>query len=110
MDWQNCSHKNLVNKSKKKTVNTEDKLPQVNKKKTPRRKIIFVQTLFSHSTSCLGVTKTTTPFDFKIMERCEQKTASQYNSDSLNCKKNKRRPIIALAIAVRLLIKDLILS
>ena len=45
----------------------------------------------------------------KIMKMCEQilkkKTAPQYNSNSLNCKKTKRRPIIAPAIAVRLLIK-----
>ena len=43
----------------------------------------------------------------KIMKMCEQilkkKTAPQYNSNSLNCKKTKRRPIIAPAIAVRLL-------
>ena len=43
----------------------------------------------------------------KIMKMCEQilknKTAPQYNSNSLNCKKTKRRPIIAQAIAVRLL-------
>ena len=45
----------------------------------------------------------------KIMKMCEQilkkkkKTAPQYNSNSLNCKKTKRRPIIASAIAVRLL-------
>ena len=43
----------------------------------------------------------------EIMKMCEQilkkKTAPQYNSNSLNCKKNKRRPIIAPAIAVRLL-------
>ena len=41
------------------------------------------------------------------MKMCEQilkkKTAPQYNS--LNCKKTKRRPIIAPAIAVRLLKK-----
>ena len=44
----------------------------------------------------------------KIMKMCEQilkKTAPQYNSNSLNCKKTKRRPIIAPAIAVRLLKK-----
>ena len=42
----------------------------------------------------------------KIMKMCEQilkKRAPQYNSNSLNCKKTKRRPIIAPAIAVRLL-------
>ena len=44
----------------------------------------------------------------KIKKMCEQtlkkkKTAPQYNSNSLNCKKTKRRPIIASAIAVRLL-------
>ena len=33
----------------------------------------------------------------------KKKTAPQYNSNSLNCKKTKRRPIIAPAIAVRLL-------
>ena len=46
----------------------------------------------------------------KIMKMCEQilkkKTAPQNNSNSLNCKKTKRRPIIAPAIAVRLLIKQ----
>ena len=43
----------------------------------------------------------------KIMKMCEQilkkKTAPQYNSNSLNCKRTKRRPKIAPAIAVRLL-------
>ena len=47
----------------------------------------------------------------KIMKMCEQilkkKTAPQYNSNSLNCKKTKRRPIIAPAIAVRLLINEI---
>ena len=98
----------------------------MNKKPLPRNRI-FVQTPFSHSTlklerkkftpqnrslfpsiSCFGVTKITTPTS-KIMKMCEQilkKTAPQYNSNSLNCKKTKRRPIIAPAIAVRLLIKD----
>ena len=47
----------------------------------------------------------------KIMKMCEQilkkKTAPQCNSNSLNCKKTKRRPIIASAIAVRLLINKI---
>ena len=42
----------------------------------------------------------------KIMKMCEEilRTAPQYNSKSLNCKKTKRRPKIASAIASRLLI------
>ena len=125
MDWENHLEKNLIQKIEK-TVKIKVKLPHVNKKPLARKRI-FVQTPFSHSplnlerknftpqnyalfrsTSCFGVTKITTIFwTSKIMKMCEQilKTAPQYNSNSSNCKKTKRRPIIAPAIAVRLLIK-----
>ena len=131
------------------------KLPHVNKK-TLARKRIFVQTPFSQSTlnlerknftpqnhslfrstSCFGVTKINTPIWLQKSWKCvnrsyKKKTAPQYNSNSLNCKKDfsntplrvvkkrqrphtiqilwivkktKRRPRIAPAIAVRLLKK-----
>ena len=65
------------------------KLPHVSKKPLARKRI-FVQLPFScstwnleqkitlqnhslfRSTSCFGVTKITTPIDFKIMKMCEQ--------------------------------------
>ena len=110
----------------RKTVKIKVKLPHV--KKPLARKRIFVQTPFSHSTLKLerkiSRRKTTRffaplpvsawpklllQFDFKNHENVwtdlKKKTAPQYNSNSLNCKKTKRRPIIAPAIAVRLLIK-----
>ena len=62
------------------------------------------------SISCFGNIKITAPIWLqKIMKMCEQilkKTAPEYNSNSLNCKKTKRRPIIVPAIAVRLLNKN----
>ena len=78
MDWENHLEKSRSKKSKK-TVKIVVKLPHVNKKPLARKRI-FVQTPFSHSTSdleqksftpqnhslfrstsCLGVTKITTP-------------------------------------------------
>ena len=76
---------------KKKTVKNQVKLPHVNKKPLPIKRI-FVQTPYSHSTlnleqknftpqnqslfrstSCFGVTKITTPnLTSKIMKMCEQ--------------------------------------
>ena len=99
-----------------KTVKIKVKLPHVNKKPLPIKRI-FVQTTYSHSSLKLE-RKNFTPQNHslfrsnltsKTMKMCEQifKTAPQYNSNSLNCKKTKRRPIIAPAIAVRLLMKDL---
>ena len=98
-----------------------------NKKPLPRNRI-FVQTPFSHSTlklvrnkftpqnhslfrsiSCFGVTRIPTPIWLQKSWKCvnrswKKKTAPQYNSNSLKCKKKtKRRPIIAPVIAVRLL-------
>ena len=89
------------------------KLPHVDKK-PQARKPIFVQTLFSHSTlklkrkkftpqnhslfrstSCLRDQNHYSNLTSKIMKMCEQilkkKTAPQYNSNSLNCKKNKEK-------------------
>ena len=109
MDWDSHLEKNLIQKTEK-AVKIKVKLPHVNKKPLARKRI-FVQTPFSHSTlnlerknftpqnhslfrstSCFGVNKdTTTNLSSKIMKMCEQilkkKTAPQYNSNSLNCKK-----------------------
>ena len=120
MDWENYLEKNPIQKIAK-TVKIRVKLPHVNKKPLARKRI-FVQTAFSHSTlilerkkftpqkhslfrsiSCFGVTKITTPIlTSKIMKMCEQilkkKTAPQYNSNSLNCKKTEHQynPILGL--------------
>ena len=96
-----------------KTVKIRVKLPHVNKKPLPRNRI-FVQTPFSHSTLKLERKKihAAKPLAFslhflfrrdqnhhsnltsKTMKMCEQilkkKTAPQYNSNSLNCKKYSR--------------------
>ena len=108
MDWENHLEKNPIQKIEK-TVKIRVKLPHVNKKPLPRNRI-FVQTPFSHSTLKLERKKSrckTTRFSLhflfrrdqnhysnltsKIMKMCEQilkkKTAPQYNSNSLNCKK-----------------------
>ena len=82
------------------------------RKQSLARKRIFVQTQFSHSTlklernftpqnhslfrstSCFGVTKFTTPIwlqKWKFVNRSLKKTAPQYNSNSLNCKKHSRK-------------------
>ena len=98
--------KNPIQKIEKSRV----KLPHVNKKPLAR-KWIFVHTPFSHSTLKLEqkihAAKLAFSLHFlfrrdqnhysnltsKIMEMCEQilkkKTAPQYNSNSLNCKKNE---------------------
>ena len=95
----------------RKTVKIKVKLPHVNKKPLQRNRI-FVQTPFSHyfkirtknitpqnyslfrSTSCFGVDKNHySNLTLKIMKMCEQilkKTAPQYNSNPLNCKKKPR--------------------
>ena len=109
MDWENHLEKNPIQKIKK-TVKIRVKLPHVNKKPLPRNRI-FVQTPFSHSTLKLERKKihAAKPLAFslrflfrrdqnhysnltsKIIKMCEQilkkKTAPQYNSKSLNCKK-----------------------
>ena len=96
----------------RKKVKTKVKLPHVNKKPLARKRI-FVQTPFSHSTLKLEQKKihAAKPLAFslhflfrrdqnqysnltsKIMKMCEQilKTAPQYNSNSLNCKKNQEK-------------------
>ena len=123
-------HLRKSEKNKKKKQKIKIKMPHVNKKPLPKNRI-FVQTPFSHSTfklerkkftpqnhslfrsiSCFGVTKITTPIWLQKSWKCvnrslKKKTAPQYNSNSLNCKKTKRRPIIAPATAVRLLINRL---
>ena len=94
-----------------KTVKIRVKFPHVNKRPLPINRI-FVQTPFSHSTLKLDRKKFTpqnhslfrsnscfrrdqnhfSNLTSKIMKMCEQifkkKTAPQYNSNSLNCKKN----------------------
>ena len=110
MVWKNHLEKNPIQKIVK-TVKIKVKLPHVNKKPLPIKRI-FVQTPYSHSTLKLERKKfhAAKPLAFslhflfrrdqnhysnltsKIMKMCEQtlkkkKTAPQYNSNSLNCKK-----------------------
>ena len=85
MYWENHLEKNPIQKVEK-TVKINVKLPHVNKNPLARKRI-FVQRPFSHSTlklerknftpqnhslfrstSCFGVTKITTPIDFKNHE------------------------------------------
>ena len=90
------------------------KLPHVNKKPLPRNRTIRAKKV--HAAKPLAFSlhflfrrdqNHHSNLTSKIMKMCEQilkkKTAPKYNSNSLNCKKTKRRPIIAPAIAVRLL-------
>ena len=96
-------------KNRKNTVKIKVKLPQMKQKTTSEKANFGSNTVFSlylkirakyftpqnhslfRSTSCFGVTKITTPIlTKKIMKTCEQilkKTAPQYNSNTLNCKK-----------------------
>ena len=115
MDWKTIL-KNPIQKIEK-TVKIKVKLPHVNKK-SPARKRIFVQTPFSlyfkirvkkfHAAKPLAFSlhfllrRNQNHYSIstsKIMKMCEQikKTAPQYNSNSLNCKKNlkNRSAIIA---------------
>ena len=110
-----CNGKTIKKKKdpkvEKKTVEIKVKLPHVNKKPLAGNRI-FVQTPFFHSTFELEQKKyhSAKPLAFllhflfrcdqnhysnltsKIMKMCEQilkrKIAPQYNSSSLNCKKN----------------------
>ena len=108
MDCEKAFRKEIRSKKSKKTVKIRVKLPHVNKKPLARKQI-FVQTQFSHSTLKLEKIHAAKPLAFslhflfrrdqnhysnltsKIMKMCEQilkkKTAPQYNSNSLNCKK-----------------------
>ena len=107
MDWENHLEKNPIQKIEK-TVKIRVKLPHVNKKSLPRNRI-FVQTPFSHyfKIRAKKITPQLLAFSLhflfrrdqnhnsnltsKITKMCEQilkkKTAPQYNSNSLNCKK-----------------------
>ena len=114
MDWENQLEKNPVQKIEK-TVKIRVKLPYVNKKPLPKNRI-FVHNIFLKNTIFALYFKirakkihAAKPLAFslhflfrrdqnhysnltsKIMKMCEQilkkKTAPQYNSNSLNCKK-----------------------
>ena len=121
----NYLEKNPIQKIEK-TVKIRVKLPHVNKKTTSEKANFCSNTVFSlyfkirakkiHAAKPLAFSlhflfrrdqNHHSNLTSKIMKMCEQilkkKTAPQYNSNSLNCKKTKRRPIIAPAIAVRLL-------
>ena len=114
MDWENHLEKNPIQKIEK-TVKIRVKLPHVNEKPIPRHRI-FVQTpcfltYFKIRAKTIHAAK---PLAFslhflfrrdqnhysnltsKLMKMCEQilkkKTAPQYNSNSLNCKKNHDVP------------------
>ena len=111
MDWKNHLEKKS-GPNNRKTVKIKVKLPHVNKKPLKGNRI-FVQTQFSHSTLKLERKRFTPQNHFslhflfrrdqnhysnltsKIMKMCEQilkkKTAPQYNSNSLNCKKNQEK-------------------
>ena len=107
MDWEN--HLEKIRSKIEKKVKIRVKLPHVNKKPLPRNRI-FVQTPFSHYFKIRArKIHAAKPLAFslhflfrrdqnhysnltsKIMKMCEQiikkKTAPQYNSNSLNCKK-----------------------
>ena len=127
MDWENHLEKNPIQKIEK-TVKIRVKLPHVNKKTTREKANFCSNTVLSlyfkiraqkfHAAKPLAFSlhflfrrdqNHYSNLTSKIMKMCEQilkkKIAPQYNPNSLNCKKTKRRPIIAPAIAVRLLIK-----
>ena len=112
MDWKNHLEKNPIQKIEK-TVKIRVKLPHVNKKTTTEKPNFCSNTIFSlyfkirakkiHATKPLAFSL---HFLFRcdqnhysnltsnIMKMCEQilkkKTAPQYNSNSLNCKKQEK--------------------
>ena len=126
MDWENYLEKNPIQKIEKKENQSE--IAACEQKTTSEKANFCSNTVFSLNFK-FGAKKihAARPLAFslhflfrcdqnrysnltsKIMKMSEQilkkKTAPQYNSNSLNCKKTKRRPIIAPAIAVRLLKK-----
>ena len=103
MDWENYLEKKSDPKIEK-TVKIRVKLPHVDKKPLPKNQI-FVQTIKKiHATKPLIFSlhfllrrdqNHYSNLTSKIMKMCEQilkkKTARQYNSHSLNCKKKKER-------------------
>ena len=115
MDWENHLEKNPIQKIEK-TVKIRVKLPHVNTKTTTEKPNFCSNTVFSiYFKIRAKKVHAEKPFVFslhflfqrdqnhysnlisKIMKMCEQikkKTAPQYNSNSLNCKKTQRRPIL----------------
>ena len=108
MDWENHLEKN-PNQKIEKTVKIRVKLPHVNKKTTTEKPNFCSNTIFAlYFKIRAKKTNAAKPLAFslhflfrrdqnhysnltsKIMKMCEQilkkKTASQYNSNSLNCK------------------------
>ena len=115
MDWENHLEKNPIQKIEK--VQITVKLPHVNIKTTSQKANFCSNTIFAlyfkfgakkfHATKPLAFSlhflfrrdqNHYSNLTSKIMKMCEQilkkKTAPQYNSNSLNCKKN-RSAIIA---------------
>ena len=113
MDWENHLEKNPIQKIEK-TVKIKVKLPHVNKKTTSEKANFCSNTVFSlyfkirakkfHATKLLAFSlhflfrrdqNHYSNLTSKIMKMCEQilkkKTAPQYNSNSLNCKKNQEK-------------------
>ena len=109
MDWENHLEKNPVKKIEK-TEKIKAKLPHVNKKTTSEKANFCSNTVFSlyfkfrakkfHAAKPLAFSlhflfrrdqNHYSNLTSKIMKMCEQilkkKTAPQYNSNSLNCKK-----------------------
>ena len=129
MDWENHLEKNPIQKIEK-TVKIRVKLPHVNKKTTTEKPNFCSNTVFSlHFKIRAKKIHAAKPLAFslhflfrrdqnhysnltsKIMKMCEQilkkKTAPQYNSNSLNCKKNQeRRNIATLSLQLRSYKKD----
>ena len=117
MDWENPLEKNPIQKIEK-TVKIRVKLPHVNKKTTTEKPNFCSNTVFSlyfkirakkiHAAKPLAFSlhllfrrdqNHYSNLTSKIMKMCEQilkkkKTAQQYNSNSLNCKKKNRSAII----------------
>ena len=105
MDWENHLEKNPIQKIEN-TEKIKVKLPHVNKKPLARKRIFVHSLYFKFRAKKFHAAK---PIAFslhfmfrrdqnhysnltsKIMKMCEQilkkKTAPQYNSNSLNCKK-----------------------
>ena len=126
MDWENHLEKNPIQKIEKNSKN-QSGIAACEQKTTTEKSNFCSNTIFSlyfkfraikfHAAKPLAFSlhflfrrdqNHHSNLTSKIMKMCKQilkkkKTAPQYNSNSLNCKKTKRRPIIASAIAVRLL-------
>ena len=123
MDWKNHLEKHLIQKIEK-TVKTKVKSPEVNKKTTSEKANFCSNTVFSlylkiyaikfHAAKPLAFSlhflfrrdqNHDSNFNSKIIKMCEQiikKTAPQFNSNSLNCKKRKHLKHSNRKLSIRL--------